>query len=246
MIRVALALACLTGVAVAQPTEAERYYAEGQKAYEDRRYDDAIAAWQKSYDLSHLPGLVFNLAQAYRLHGDCSRAVASYRKFVQLDPASGQRDAAEGFVKELEPCHDKPAPAKDTTEPKQVAVSPPPPPRPHVDTLVVDDGGGKRLVGVVATIAGAATIATGVYFGNQARSLGDEVRAACMMGCAYSTVADKDTTGRRDERLQWILYGAGGAALVTGGVLYWLGARDHHVVVLPDRTGGSVAWSTTW
>ncbi|HEV7559138.1 MAG TPA: tetratricopeptide repeat protein, partial [Kofleriaceae bacterium] len=93
--RLALVLLLVARTAAAQPNDAEHLYTEGQKAYDDKRYDDALAAWEKAYELSHLPGLVFNLAQAYRLHGDCDKAVETYQKFIDLDPKSKQRTAAE-------------------------------------------------------------------------------------------------------------------------------------------------------
>src|SRR5262249_43069716 len=103
-------VALLAGVAAAEP-EAERLYKEGQAAYDAERYDEALAAWERSYELSHLPGLVFNIAQAHRFRGDCGKAVEAYKKFVALDPKSSERPTAEGFIKELSPCPaDKPTP----------------------------------------------------------------------------------------------------------------------------------------
>jgi len=61
-VRLALVLLLVARTATAQPNDAERLYTDGQKAYDDKRYDDALAAWEKAYELSHLPGLVFNLA----------------------------------------------------------------------------------------------------------------------------------------------------------------------------------------
>ncbi len=77
-------------------------------------------------------------------------------------------------------------------------------------------GGGLRVAGLVTAGAGVACVAAGVYFGLHARSLADEVAAT------YST--DKADEGEAANRNMYIFYGVGAVAIVTGGVLYWLGA----------------------
>ena len=75
MTRALVILCLLARAALADAPTAEQLYHAGQTAYDDKRYDDALAAWQKSYELSHLPALEFNIAQAYRLRGkpgDCA------------------------------------------------------------------------------------------------------------------------------------------------------------------------------
>jgi tetratricopeptide (TPR) repeat protein len=231
---VALCLVIVAGlarVAAAEPNEAERLYTEGQKAYDDQHYDQALVAWERSYALSHLPALIFNIAQAYRLHGDCAKAVASYRKFVELDPSSEERPNAEALIKEMQPC---PAPVVAAKPGKPAVVAP----------VVVGPGHpgrGKRIVGGVLALGGVALVATGAVFGNKASSLADEVKTTCATGCDFATIAAKDADGRSAERNQYIFYGAGAAALVTGGVLYWLGKREHAPVLITPRADGGAA-----
>src|SRR5512140_395048 len=123
MIRAAIFLVVIAArAAAADVTDAERLYTEGQAAYDAQRYDDAIAAWDKSYALSHLPGLVFNLAQAHRLAGHCTKAVDAYHRFLQLDPKAEERPQAEQFLHELEPCPAIPKPSKPIDVAKPVTV----------------------------------------------------------------------------------------------------------------------------
>jgi tetratricopeptide (TPR) repeat protein len=234
-------VALLAGVAAAEP-EAERLYRDGQAAYDAQRYDDALAAWTQSYELSHLPGLVFNIAQAHRLRGDCAKAVEAYKKFVALDPRSSERPTAEGFIKDLSPCpDDKPTPTPPPPKPPPAPIESKPP------IADVDTGRGKRIAGLAIAGGGLAIAGTGLYFGNRAASLGDEVRKACASSCAYPDIRDKDQEGRRDETIQWILYGAGAAAIVTGGVVYMLGAkRASPVAVVPHGDGAVVTFSGGW
>ncbi|HEY5937859.1 MAG TPA: hypothetical protein VIU61_24590 [Kofleriaceae bacterium] len=243
MKRVALVLALLASarVAEAQPTEAESLYVTGQQAYDERRYDAALLAWNRSYELSRLPGLLFNIAQAYRLRGlpgDCAKASESYRQFIQLDPQSTQRATAEGFLRELEVCGVAPT----TIGPPGASTSPEPTRRDP------STGSGKRLAAYGIGGAGIAIGLAGVYFGAKASRLGKEVTDDCRDGCDWSVVGKKDDEGRSAARTQWILYGVGAAAIVTGGVLYVLGSREQRaaVAVTPQASGATVTWSGTW
>lgn len=249
-------LVMVARVASADPSEAERLYTEGQKAYEDKRYDDALVAWQKSYELSKLPGLVFNIAQAHRLKGECTKAVASYRTFIELDPGSGQRGQAENLVKELEPCKDAPAPVVERHDPpiverhdvpQVVAATRRSYPRPVTPE---PRGRGKLVASAIIGVAGAAAAGVGLLFGGQADSLATEVKAACASGCAWTDIKDRDAEGHRDVVLQWSLIGAGAAALVASGVLYYLAASERSsastVVVAPRPSGATVSWQRSW
>jgi len=257
-----LALIVLGARAEAHPSEAERLYKEGQGAYDERRYDAALALWQRSYELSQLPGLLFNLAQAYRLRsegGDCARAVESYRKFVLLDPGSPRRAIAESWIRELEECA-KPAPSDD-----QPAAQKPRPtdsetgsPRRGgagtgaeagaVQSRAPGGGAPERVAGLIVGSGGAAAALVGVYFGDRARRLGDEVSRACAQGCVWTSIASKDAEGRAAERRQWILYGVGAGGLLVGAALYYLGAREPTptVAVAPRDGGGLLVWSRPW
>jgi tetratricopeptide (TPR) repeat protein len=234
------AIVCLlAAVAYAQvPADAERLYTEGQQAYDAKNYDAALAAWERSYELSKLPALVFNIAQAHRLRGNCAKAVASYRKFIELEPESSERADAEGFIKDLEPC--------------PVVTPPPPPPKklPPERPVITETnpGRGKRIAGIVVGVGGVALIATGVVFGTKASSLADEVKAECADNdCNWETIRDKDADGRSAERTQFIFYGVGAAAMATAGVLYWLGSRETApVTVTPRGDGATVTWTRRW
>jgi hypothetical protein len=235
---VVLSLVVLVRAAYGQPSEAERLYTVGQDAYDDQRYDDALAAWDQSYALSKLPGLQFNLAQAYRLRarpGDCARATAHFRTFLALDRASPKRAVAESFLAELGAC----APAEPLVAPRASLDEP------HRSEA---RGRSKQLGGYALFGGGVAAALTGAYFGNRASVLGNEVTAACKVGCNWSVQSAKQAEGLRDETTQWILYGVGAAAVVTGGVLWALGAheRSSSIAIAPRAGGATVSWSGAW
>ncbi|MDQ3339446.1 MAG: hypothetical protein M4D80_30135 [Myxococcota bacterium] len=238
-------------------SEAERLYNQGQQAYEALRYDDALTAWTQSYALSKLPALVFNIAQAQRLRGkpgDCTKATASYRRFISLAPKSNERPQAEGFIAELAPCVEqeaKPAPAPAPVVPPPQFVAPPSTTQPAPVMPPREGGGGKgkRVAGYAVGGAGIVLVATGVYFGAKARRLGDEVSDECRDGCDWNLVKDKDAEGKSAETTQYVLYGVGLAAIATGGVLWWMGNKDassSNVAVTPTHGGAAVSWSGAW
>ncbi|HEU0029277.1 MAG TPA: hypothetical protein VFQ53_01505 [Kofleriaceae bacterium] len=242
----------------AQPTsEAEALYVAGQKAYDAKRYDDALVSWQRSYELSRLPGLLFNIAQAHRLRGkpgDCTKAIARYHEFVKLDPKSAQRAKAEGFIIDLAPCAASEAaaasPSPTAPPPPSTASGAPaePAPPPVVHDAPASPGRTKRIASYVAGGTGVVLLGTGLYFGNKASSLGKEVTAACADGCDFANVAAKDAEGRSAAKKQWVFYGLGAGALATSGVLYWLASKEHapNVAIAPHGTGAVVSWSGRW
>jgi tetratricopeptide (TPR) repeat protein len=233
-----VALLLCAGVAHAQPAStAEQLFDEGQQAYDAKQYDAALVSWQKSYELSRLPALLFNVAQAFRLRaqpGDCGKAVEHYRKFIQLDPKSSQRGTAEGFLAELAACATdvpaQPAPVSPGPEPAQPG------------------GSTKRLTGSIVAAGSVVLFATGAYFGSKARALGNEVTEECARRCEFADIADRDAEGRSAVTKQWVFYGLGAAGLATGGVLYWLGTKERSapVAVVPRGDGAIVTWSGAW
>jgi len=67
--------------------------------------------------------------------------------------------------------------------------------------------------------AGVAALGAGVLFGLKARSIDDEARGWDVFD------PDRFADGEAAERNMFIAYGVGGALVVTGGVLYYLGHK---------------------
>lgn len=228
------AIIALETVAIAQPEQAEIFFDAGQSAYDQGRYDEAIVAWQKAYDLSKEPLLLLDIAQANRLAGHCSQAIAAYEEFVAKDPGSERRPLAEGFVRDLEPKCGRPV-AKTT---------------PVVVPAVVpkaDHGATLRIAGLAIGGGGAAAIAIGIGLGFHARSLGNEVTAACSVSCDWNVWRGKDAAGKRDAAIGYALDGLGAAAIVGGAAMYYLGyEQTGKIVVAPHEGGAVVSWGGSW
>jgi hypothetical protein len=228
-------LVALRANADAEPS-AERLYDEGQQAFDRGDYTTAVARWQSSYELSGLPLLVLNIAQAYRLAGDCLSALVAYRQYVALDPTSEQRGLAEGFVGELEPRCGQPVQHAEV---------------PVAEVLPVEGGHrgrGLKIVGLATGGAGAALFVTGLLFGRRASMLGDEVGQTCAQGCDWGVLKDKDARGRRYSTVGYVLDALGVATIVGGSIMYYLGDRQGviNVAPRPHEAGVVVTWSGSW
>ena len=224
------AIAALETTALAAPT-AENLYNEGQAAYDHADYPTAIARWQTAYQLSGESGLLFNLAQARRLSGDCAGALSTYKRFVAIDPTADQHQLALDLARELEPsCGARPV---EQPLPAQVNARP---------------GQTLRIAGLVAGGAGVVSIGVGLLLGHHAQALGAEVTTACAVSCDWTVQKSKDAAGRRDASIGYALDVVGVAAIAGGAVMYYLGDRESPVTVAPrGREGGAViSWSGSW
>jgi tetratricopeptide (TPR) repeat protein len=113
LVRIAIALTLLAGVAHAQTpqqiAEAKKEYDIGQTAYDLAKYDEALAHYTKAFELSKLPALLFNLAQAHRRLYETGgtlenlrRARELYNSYLRLVPFSSERGLAETLLKGVE------------------------------------------------------------------------------------------------------------------------------------------------
>jgi tetratricopeptide (TPR) repeat protein len=118
----------LTGpqLSEADKKRALELYQKGRADYDVGDYDAAIDSFKKAYQISGGALLIFNVAQAYRLKGDCPRALETYRHFVRLGPGSPLRPEADTHIRELAVrCAPPPAPASlvQPTPPATVALT---------------------------------------------------------------------------------------------------------------------------
>src|SRR5215471_6877228 len=92
-----------------QPDEAKQLTEQGLAHYNVGEYDKAVDEFKRAYLLSKTPALLFNIAQAQRLKGDCKEALQSYKAYLRADP-SANRAKIEARIAEMEKCvKEKPA-----------------------------------------------------------------------------------------------------------------------------------------
>ena len=76
-------LVALEGPLLAAPS-AEELFEQGETARAKGDYATAVEKYKKSYALSKEPELLFNVAQALRMDGQCAEALTTYRRFVTI------------------------------------------------------------------------------------------------------------------------------------------------------------------
>jgi tetratricopeptide (TPR) repeat protein len=83
--------------------QARAHFIAGTAFYDAGSYDRAISEYRAAYKILPLPGLLFNLGQAYRLHGDFVEARDSYQRYLDTEPTGAIADEAREHVRELLP-----------------------------------------------------------------------------------------------------------------------------------------------
>lgn len=228
------------------PQRARELVDRGRAAHDAGNYTAAIAAFKEAYVLAPSPGLLFNLAQAYRLAGNCDEAAWMYRRFLDTNPYGEQRQLAEQHLAVVEKCGRGglevalPTPHADETKT----------PEPHIDLttpLERDEHGTKlRHAGIGVAIGGGALLAGAAYFAYDAKSAQDTVDQTYKRGGKWADIADTDARGKRSATIAAGLGIGGGLAVASGAVMFALGRHYEHaqnVAVTPTAHGAQVSLS---
>jgi hypothetical protein len=203
-----------SGAGEAAP-EAKAFYREGESRYEAGDFDGAAELFAKAYALSHAPGLLFNLAQSYRLAGParCVEARETYRRCLEADPHAPNRQEVEERLQALSSCV---AAAPEPAPPESVAASPSPAGAPTAEASVSTP---RRTpwAGRVVLIAGSAIAAGGAVLYGAAYVNFQQAKAVChpcvpgtYSGWQYATDAS------------YGLLIAGAVTVAIGALVWWL------------------------
>lgn len=234
---VTFALVLATTTAAAQTPDALE--ASGSKHYELAEYPAAIADFKEAFRISDRPELLFNIAQAYRLAGDCVQARTFYKTYLRRVPDAANAAKVQERITELDACANQPPPV----------VAPPPVTEPVVQPVVTRGRTWKTKAGLAAVGGGAIGLGLGVVFGLRGGSKADELREACAVECSAETARTLDDAGAAANRNAVIGLVAGGALVATGVVLVILD-RPTRVETGPSisvgASGASAAWRWTF
>lgn len=101
---------------------AEDHYRRAAESFQKGNYEDAVRELHTTYDLTPLPRLLFNLAQAYRKWGHSQEALEYYELFLRSDPqlTAELREEVEGYIRQLQTAlkgSGKPQPADSVNSP---------------------------------------------------------------------------------------------------------------------------------
>jgi len=240
-------LAILAHVTVARAQSADRtsgdaqaHVERGLSLYEAKDYAQAAAELETAYELKKDRDVLYALAQANRLAGDCPTALVRYRKFLDSNPPSKQADLAR---KNMARCDEvKPVPVPPAAAPAQV-VSPAPSSTPSPDSHAsvrapesTESPRGPRVAwyrdvpGDLLLGCGVVAGAVGGYFFVAAGSELQSARGASRYDDA-ETHADR---AHRDQKIAAVGAAVGGTLVVAAIVRFIL--RDDNA---PGRAAAS-------
>jgi tetratricopeptide (TPR) repeat protein len=201
--------------------QAREKFNDGNAAYEQGNFRQALTAFEAAYQLAPLPGFLFNVAQCHRQLGNYARAASSYRRFLAL---SEKEPANAAMVKELIAEMDaKAKPSKPAAQAKVVAKD-----RPEAAPSKPSPGeAAKERSALKESERKALDIRTSRSMAAREKSL------------PPAAVPSPAVHEEREPlvRKWWVWAGAGAAALVTGGVIYALTAPDPRTPTLGTISG---------
>ncbi len=214
-------------------------------------YDGALEAFRQSYALAPEPALLFDMAQAHRRKGECQAALDDYRRFLAaVDRQTASQAKVAGHIEKMEACvRDAAATPDSRSDPLAAALSPPPAPAALAQTSPApppielqhqgpvlslsapasDPSSGRRLriVGLTIGAVGVATLVAAVAASLRMASIEDRVSNAFQQGGPSTPALDQLVSeGRTYQTASQVLYAGGAAALLTGGAIYYWGARQ--------------------
>jgi tetratricopeptide (TPR) repeat protein len=237
---------------------AKEHFRRGTKLYDLGHYVEAAAEYEAAYQAKDSPALLYNLGQAYRLGGQPDKALAAYRSYLRNLPAAENRDEVMAFIDTLKKTIEaqkqaKEKPPTDTLQPppstdKPPLVVKPETPPPVLIAPPVDDRPRPRtleLAGIGVGALGVASLALGATFAGLTASINTKLNHPAADAPFDPSLAER---GNTYQALEGVFFAVGGAALVTGVVVYAVGAKRaraaSHVVpvVGPQGAGASLSF----
>jgi len=212
--------------------EARAHYEQGLRLYGDHDFPAAIREFEAGFALEPRREFLFGEAQAYRLAGDCARAVPLYERFLGSGPSALQVDATRLA---LDRCARRPPPkAAPPAVPAPAAAPPIVPPRAERAPWWHD----RWALGALG--AGLATTGVGLGFVIAAHSAADQANGAGTMRYAdYNRLWD---LADHRQTIGVATMAAGGALLAAGAFrLVWV----RHTAIERKNAGGASAQERT-
>jgi tetratricopeptide (TPR) repeat protein len=253
--RALLLLAIVASAIVARPSiaeanersEAREHFAKGTKAFELGAYDEAIAEYSAAYRIKDDPALLYNLGQAHRLANHPTEALRSYRVFLMKIPDAPNRAEVEQKIAELQklieqqqktqnmPPDSVKAPVSTPTETTTTTQQPEAPTQAAPPQSIVRQPNesalrsarAKMIWGIALAATGVAFAVGGIVSGALAKQASDNLTKLdqSMQKFDYG----QQQNGQTEQVLQGVFLGLGGAAVVTGAVLYFVGRHERKV-----------------
>jgi tetratricopeptide (TPR) repeat protein len=215
----------------AQKDEVKQHYQRATRAYDLQKYQEAIDEYQKAYEISGDPPMLYNIAQAYRLADQPAEAARYYRRFLQRMPSARNREDVERKIADQERIAEQrkknepvtpPAPPPPPTKPPPIVEVKPPPPLPTTTPPPVtpppppETSQARAVVGWSLLAAGVIADGVAAYEGYRAKQKGDQLTKDSMGGKVFDPSLETDG---KNANIAAIALGIGGTALAITGII---------------------------
>jgi len=188
--------------------EARGLFLAGRAAFDAGRFEEALTHFERAYDLSQRPGLLFNIGHtAERLRRD-DRAIEAFTAYLEAVPNADNRTAIEARLRLLEEARETHA-EPDAEAEAEAETGPAEPSEPDSGSSAARwalgvSGGAVAVGGVVALVLAAS-----------AASTVDDAQD----GTPWTELEGDYDRARRARRAGAILLGVGATLAVVGVVL---------------------------
>ncbi|MDB4962543.1 MAG: hypothetical protein JWP01_2542 [Myxococcales bacterium] len=212
----------------AKLARAAELYDAGRRAFDIAEYPAAIANWKEAYLLSSAPLLLFNIAQAHRLSGNCAQANRFYLNYKRVEPRpqnQAELDAAMASCAGIEPAVGDAAPPPAPVEPPPVVALIEPPLTVPAERAKRDGDPGRtyKIAGYIAAgiggTAGIVAIVSTVGARNKANTIERLPAGTPWTPALRQTERDGKSAQTRARVFGLISV----AAVAAGGALWWHG-----------------------
>lgn len=241
----------------ADDARARELYQEGDAAYAEGRYEDALAAFEEAHRLSGRPRLLFNIGNALERLGKLGEAADALEKYLP-SAKPGERDVLEKRIRNLRKratptakveLEEEPAAvpeSKDLEEPRATPL----PKRLEARADAPEEASSPTL-GWVLVGAGGVAMGAGAVFGLMALSARGDAEAHCKQasGQTLCSAAARDAVDRDQRYSLFADIGLGAGLVAAGaGVIVLLSApgqerpapRSVALDFAPGRGGGTL------
>jgi tetratricopeptide (TPR) repeat protein len=225
-------------------------FRRGTTAYDEARYEQALAAFQEAATLYASPDFQYNIGLCYDKLDKPEEAIRAFETYLRTKPDAPDRANVEDRIArlraDLERAAAEPAPTEPTPQPtsqppeslmEDVAT---PPSRPFIIA-------GAALAGVGTAVALGGGIGLGVLAKQRSDAIDDIQDGGNPGGATFDEARTLETEGKRFEALQVTFVAVGAAVALTGAALLAVGLKRRKQVatarlrVLPGvaaRSGG--------
>jgi hypothetical protein len=233
------------------PAKARVLSDRGRAFHEAGDYASAIAAFTLAYAMAPKPGLLFNLAQAYRLQGSCDDAALMYRRYLATNPSPQGRALAEAHLATVERCLHHPG-SRVVGDAARGSFAARKPGDPRATTGATSHESStattatiEKNVGVGLAVAGSLALGVAAYYAVRAHEAASDVTEAYDRHAHWKDIAPLDERGKSTATTAQIFGVCGGLGVAGGVVMYLIGKHTERppVSVTPAVHGVDVSMS---